>query len=129
MKTDELAATTMPGLFDIISSPATREHTGTPAHRDCLRCWRFIFGIRSLISWRVAPSSKAGRVGTGAGHAVALLAKPELVIVDGGKGLEAALASLWDDVPVQRCTVHQERNLLAHAPGTCTTRSRLNSTT
>lgn len=44
------------------------------------------------------------------------LAKPELVIVDGGKGLEAALASLWADVPVQRCTVHKERNLLAHAP-------------
>jgi transposase-like protein len=44
------------------------------------------------------------------------LAKPELVIVDGGKGLEAALATLWDDVPVQRCTVHKERNLLAHAP-------------
>jgi putative transposase len=44
------------------------------------------------------------------------LAKPELVIVDGGKGLEAALASLWDDVPVQRCTVHKDRNLLAHAP-------------
>ena len=44
------------------------------------------------------------------------LARPELVIVDGGKGLEAALASLWDDVPVQRCTVHKERNLLAHAP-------------
>jgi transposase-like protein len=44
------------------------------------------------------------------------LAKPELVIVDGGKGLEAALTSLWDDVPVQRCTVHKERNLLAHAP-------------
>src|ERR687891_787376 len=44
------------------------------------------------------------------------LAKPELVIVDGGKGLEAALASLWEDLPVQRCTVHKERNLLAHAP-------------
>jgi putative transposase len=44
------------------------------------------------------------------------LAKPELVVVDGGKGLEAALASLWDDVPVQRCTVHKERNLLGHAP-------------
>jgi putative transposase len=44
------------------------------------------------------------------------LAKPELVIVDGGKGLEAALASLWEDIPVQRCTVHKERNLLAHAP-------------
>ena len=44
------------------------------------------------------------------------IGKPELVIVDGGKGLEAALASLWGDVPVQRCTVHKERNLLAHAP-------------
>jgi transposase-like protein len=44
------------------------------------------------------------------------MAMPELVIVDGGKGLEAALASLWPDVPVQRCTVHKERNLLAHAP-------------
>jgi transposase-like protein len=38
------------------------------------------------------------------------LAKPDLVVVDGGKGLEAARASLWDDVPVQRCTVHKERN-------------------
>ncbi len=46
------------------------------------------------------------------------MARPELVVVDGGKGLEAALASLWDDVPVQRCTVHKERNLLAHAPKT-----------
>ena len=44
------------------------------------------------------------------------LARPELVVVDGGKGLEAALASLWDDVPAQRCTVHKERNLLGHAP-------------
>ena len=44
------------------------------------------------------------------------LKAPELLIVDGGKGLEAALASLWNDIPVQRCTVHKERNLLAHAP-------------
>jgi putative transposase len=59
------------------------------------------------------------------------MARPELVVVDGGPvscadlppgdraepdGLEAALASLWDDVPVQRCTVHKERNLLADAP-------------
>jgi transposase-like protein len=44
------------------------------------------------------------------------LAIPKLVIVDGGKGLEAALGALWPDVPVQRCTVHKHRNLLAHAP-------------
>src|SRR5512135_3040371 len=41
---------------------------------------------------------------------------PELVIVDGGAGLEAALAALWPAVPMQRCSVHKERNLLAHAP-------------
>ena len=44
------------------------------------------------------------------------LGKPELLIVDGAPGLEAALAALWPDVPVQRCTVHKHRNLLAHAP-------------
>jgi transposase-like protein len=44
------------------------------------------------------------------------LKTPELVIVDGGSGLEKALAALWSDVPVQRCSVHKHRNLLAHAP-------------
>ncbi len=44
------------------------------------------------------------------------LKAPELVIVDGAPGLEKALAALWSDVPVQRCTVHKHRNLLAHAP-------------
>ena len=44
------------------------------------------------------------------------LRKPEFLIVDGGSGLEAALAAIWSDVPTQRCTVHKERNLLAHAP-------------
>jgi len=44
------------------------------------------------------------------------LRKPELLIVDGGAGLEAALAAIWGDVPTQRCTVHKHRNLLANAP-------------
>lgn len=44
------------------------------------------------------------------------LATPELVIVDGAAGLEKAVAALWNEVPVQRCTVHKHRNLLAHAP-------------
>jgi transposase-like protein len=42
--------------------------------------------------------------------------KPQFLIVDGGTGLEQALAALWGDVPTQRCTVHKHRNLLAHAP-------------
>ena len=44
------------------------------------------------------------------------LKAPEFIIVDGAPGLEAALAELWNDVPVQRCTVHKHRNLLGHAP-------------
>jgi transposase-like protein len=44
------------------------------------------------------------------------LTKPELAIVDGAPGLEKALASLWSDLLVQRCTVHKLRNLIAHAP-------------
>jgi putative transposase len=44
------------------------------------------------------------------------LRTPEFLIVDGAAGLEKALAALWPDVPCQRCTVHKQRNLLAHAP-------------
>ena len=44
------------------------------------------------------------------------LKTPELVIVDGAPGLEKALAALWSDVLIQRCTVHKHRNLLARAP-------------
>jgi putative transposase len=44
------------------------------------------------------------------------LRRPEFMIVDGAPGLESAIAAVWDGVPVQRCTVHKHRNLLAHAP-------------
>jgi transposase-like protein len=44
------------------------------------------------------------------------LKTPELAIVDGAPGLEKALAALWVELPIQRCTVHKHRNLLAHAP-------------
>ena len=44
------------------------------------------------------------------------LRRPELLIADGALGLEKAIAAVWDGVPVQRCTVHKHRNLLAHAP-------------
>jgi putative transposase len=63
-------------------------------------------GGESEAAWRAVLDDLTSRAMT----------KPELVIVDGGKGLEAALASLWEDIPIQRCSVHKERNLLAHAP-------------
>ena len=44
------------------------------------------------------------------------LRRPGFLIVDGAPGLDNAIAAVWDGVPVQRCTVHKHRNLLAHAP-------------
>src|SRR5215471_10871261 len=44
------------------------------------------------------------------------LQRPQFLIVDGAAGLEKAIAAVWEGAPVQRCTVHKHRNLLAHAP-------------
>ena len=44
------------------------------------------------------------------------LRRPEFLIVDGAPGLEKAITAVWNGVPVQRCTVHKHRNLVAHAP-------------
>ena len=44
------------------------------------------------------------------------LKAPEFILIDGAPGLEAALAELWPDASIQRCTVHKHRNLLGHAP-------------
>ena len=59
---------------------------------------------------RLAPVPRRSRTARG-------LKRPEFVIVDGAPGLEAALVALWgEELPIQRCTVHKHRNLLAHAP-------------
>jgi hypothetical protein len=42
------------------------------------------------------------------------LKPPEFVIVDGAPGLEKALGLVWPQALVQRCTVHQHRNLGGH---------------
>jgi hypothetical protein len=44
-------------------------------------------------------------IGAASVLAVAWYVKPELLIVDGGAGLEAALAAIWGDVPTQRCSL------------------------
>lgn len=41
---------------------------------------------------------------------------PAVSVIDGSKGLRAALAEWWPRVAVQRCTVHKLRNLEVHAP-------------
>jgi transposase-like protein len=45
------------------------------------------------------------------------LRRPEFLIVDGAAGLDRAIAAVWGGVPVQRCTVHKLRNLVAHGAG------------
>jgi transposase-like protein len=63
-------------------------------------------GSESAEAWRVVLDDLIGRG----------LRRPEFLIVDGAAGLDKAIAAVWDGVPVQRCTVHKHRNLLAHAP-------------
>ena len=44
------------------------------------------------------------------------LRTPEFLTVDGAAGIGRALAAPWPEVPTRRCTVHEHRHLLAHAP-------------
>jgi len=44
------------------------------------------------------------------------LSKPSLVIVDGSKGLMAAIQKIWPGIDVQRCIVHKLRNILGYVP-------------
>ena len=63
-------------------------------------------GGESTEAWRTVLDDLIGRG----------LRRPEFIIVDGAPGLDRAIAAVWNDVPVQRCTVHKHRNLFAHAP-------------
>jgi transposase-like protein len=63
-------------------------------------------GGESEAAWRALLDDMVGRG----------LPTPQLIIADGAPGLEKALTALWPTVPLQRCTVHKHRNLLAHAP-------------
>ena len=56
-------------------------------------------GGESEAAWRALLDDLAARG----------LRTPEFLIVDGAPGLEKALAAVWPEVPVQRCTVHTIR--------------------
>jgi transposase-like protein len=44
------------------------------------------------------------------------LGRPCVVIIDGNKGLRAAVEKHWPGIKVQRCVVHKLRNLERHVP-------------
>jgi putative transposase len=57
------------------------------------------------------------------------LRKPEFLIVDGGTGLEQALAALWGDVPTNAARYTSTAICLLTRPNGCMRRSRLTTTT
>jgi transposase-like protein len=63
-------------------------------------------GSESTEAWAAVCEDLAAR-GVGA---------PQLCILDGGKGLRAAVERTWPAAAIQRCTVHKLRNVLTHAP-------------
>jgi hypothetical protein len=84
--------------------PAFQRRWRSRHDEDCLRSTPW--GSESTEAWRAVLDDLIRRG----------LRRPELLIVDGASGLKNAIAAIWDGVPVQRCTVHKHRNLLAHAP-------------
>ncbi len=44
------------------------------------------------------------------------LAQPMLCVIDGSKALRKAINEVLGEVPVQRCVIHKERNVLEHLP-------------
>ena len=67
--------------------------------------------------WRRSPLSPSLQTGDfTAFHAQLRAALGTEIQVAEGAGAAWAIAALWNDVPVQRCSVHKHRNLLAHAP-------------
>jgi putative transposase len=70
------------------------------------RCYLRSLGGESTEAWRTVLDDLIQRG----------LWRPQFLIVDAAPGLENAIAAVWEGVPVQRCTVHKHRNLLAHAP-------------
>jgi len=74
-------------------------------------------GTKVLLGlWTYASEGRAAWADVLADLTARGLMVPAVVVIDGSRGLRAALAECWPKVDVQRCTVHKLRNLEAHAP-------------
>ena len=73
-------------------------------------------GKKEIIDFQLAASESGRRVGAlphRACTAAALTGEGlEMICVDGGKGLLAALPIVYHGIPVQRCWAHKIRNIL-----------------
>jgi transposase-like protein len=74
-------------------------------------------GTKVLLGlWTYASEGRAAWAEVLADLTARGLRVPVVGVIDGSRGLRAALAECWPKVVVQRCTVHKLRNLEAHAP-------------
>jgi hypothetical protein len=74
-------------------------------------------GQKRLIALELAASeSEEAWKGRRAGRVARGLKAPRAATIDGCPGLRQARAAVWPSLPVQRCMVHNLRNLLATAP-------------
>jgi hypothetical protein len=92
-------------------APGPGRHSGARAARpqgdlDPL----LTFAIKSMRGESAGLGALCWTISSGAG-----CGGPSPLIVDGAPGLDKAIASVRDRVPIQRCTIHKHRNLFAHA--------------
>lgn len=74
-------------------------------------------GEKVLLDLRVAPSeSLSAWQGVIEGLGERGLQSPELVMLDGNKGLIGSVRKEWPSADIQRCTKHKYENLKSHCP-------------
>src|SRR6516165_9942154 len=75
-------------------------------------------GVGAHFTSSEKASSVPGRMHTAVVESSGAAWPPTTRVPNRGRrpGLETTIAAVWDGVPMQRCTVHKHRNLLAHAP-------------
>jgi len=74
-------------------------------------------GEKELLELRIAPSeSLRAWQGVMEGLASRGLPAPVVVVLDGNRGLIAAVRQVWPEALIQRCTKHKLENLKASAP-------------
>src|SRR5215212_943047 len=105
------------GLF----STARWFASGSTAKQPQCRCWSLWECAKTArkCCWRSrAWAEKAARPGALFSTISSSVACGGLSVFSSMAHLDShkAIAAMWEGVPVQRCTVHKHRNLLAHAP-------------
>jgi putative transposase len=73
------------------------------------------FGVKKLLGIWAGGAENSAVCGALIDDLIARgLKRPELVVLDGSKGLRKAIEERWEEVVIGRCQEHKRRNLLGH---------------